>query len=286
MSETSTDPVARAGREERARHFHALHTRQEPLVLPNAWDAASARLVAAAGAAAVATTSSGVAWSLGAPDGDNLDRELALGLVRRVAAAVDVPVTADIESGFGADAAGVGDTVRRVIEAGAVGVNLEDTHHRGPDPLRPVAEQAARLAAAFAAGEAAGVPVFVNARVDGFLRFRGRPVEELVRETLQRAEAYLAAGAHGIFVPGVTDLALVAELADGLDAPLNVLAGPGAPAVADLAAAGAARVSVGSGLAQAAYAAADRAARELLATGTYAALVGAREVAMQQLMTG
>ncbi|MFD5318201.1 isocitrate lyase/phosphoenolpyruvate mutase family protein [Streptomyces sp. NPDC127098] len=257
----------------RARLLHALHHGTTPLVLPNAWDVASARVVAAAGAAAVATTSSGVAWSLGAPDGDRLDRRLAVELVARVAGAVTSPVTADIEAGFGADADGVEETVRLVIEAGAAGVNIEDSHHGGPAPLRPVGEQAARLAAARAAGEATGVPVFVNARVDVFLRAdAGRPREELLRETLDRGRAYLAAGADGVFVPGVTDLETVTALADGLAAPLNVLTGPGAPSVADLAAAGAARISVGSGLAQAAYAAVDRATRELLDAGTYVGL--------------
>ncbi|MDT0344192.1 isocitrate lyase/phosphoenolpyruvate mutase family protein [Streptomyces sp. DSM 44938] len=258
---------------DRARLFHSLHRAGDPLVLPNAWDAASARIVARAGAAAVATTSSGVAWGLGAADGDRLDRDLALELTTRVAAAVPVPVTADIESGFAEDADGVGDTVRRVVAAGAVGVNLEDTHHRGPRPLRSAADQAARLAAARRAGDELGVPVFVNARVDVFLRDTGEP-GELLRETLERAKAYVAAGADGIFVPGVTDPAVVARLVAGLDAPLNVMAGPGAPPVAELAAAGAARVSVGSGLAQAAYGVADRAARELLTAGTYTELAG------------
>ncbi|TDC72276.1 isocitrate lyase/PEP mutase family protein [Streptomyces hainanensis] len=257
----------------RARLLHDLHRREEPLVLPNAWDVASARLVAGAGARAVATTSSGVAWSLGAPDGDRLDRRLAVELVARIAAAVTVPVTADIEAGFAVDAAGVGETVRLVIEAGAAGVNIEDTDHRGPGPLRPVAEQAARLAAAHAAGESAGVPVFVNARVDVFLGgAAGRPHAESLRETLDRGRAYLDAGADGIFVPGVTDPETVAALAEGLAAPLNVMTGPGAPPVAELAAAGAARISVGAGLAQAAYALVERAAGELLRTGTYTGL--------------
>ncbi|TDC23986.1 isocitrate lyase/phosphoenolpyruvate mutase family protein [Streptomyces sp. 8K308] len=257
----------------RARLLRDLHDGATPLVLPNAWDVASARVVAAAGAAAIATTSSGVAWSLGAPDGDRLDRRLAVELVGRIAGAVTPPVTADIEAGFAGDAAGVEETVRLVIEAGAAGVNIEDSHHGGPTPLRPVEEQAARLAAARAAGEATGVPVFVNARVDVFLRADAdRPRAESLREALDRGRAYVAAGADGVFVPGVTDLDTVAELAAGLAVPLNVMVGPGAPSVAELAAAGAARISVGSGLAQVAYAAVDHATRELLDAGTYARL--------------
>jgi 2-methylisocitrate lyase-like PEP mutase family enzyme len=198
-----------------------------------------------------------------------------------VADAVAVPVTADIESGFAEDADGVGETVRGVLAAGAVGVNLEDTHHHGgPERLRPVADQAERIAAARRAADAAGVPLFLNARVDTFLRGAGAGAGadggaapgELLRATRERAAAYLAAGADGIFVPGVTDPALIAALADAIDAPLNVLAGPGAPPVAELAAAGAARISVGSAIADAAYALADRAARELLTAGTYEAL--------------
>jgi 2-methylisocitrate lyase-like PEP mutase family enzyme len=254
----------------RARRFHELHRSGAPLVLPNAWDAASAALVAEAGATAVATTSSGVAWGLGAADGERVDRDLALALTARVAAAVDLPVTADVEAGFASDPDGVAATVRGVLAAGAVGVNLEDTHHGGPEPLRAVADQAERLAAARHAADEAGVPLFLNARVDTFLRGGpGADARELVAVTLERAAAYLAAGADGVFVPGVTDPELVSALAGGVAAPLNVLAGPGAPPIAELAAAGAARISVGSALAQAAYALAARGARELLTQGTY-----------------
>jgi 2-methylisocitrate lyase-like PEP mutase family enzyme len=250
--------------------FRSLHVPGRPLVLPNAWDTTSARIVEDAGAAAVATTSAGLAWALGAADGDRLDRDRALDAVARIAGAVRVPVTADIESGYAADAAGVGDTIRRVIAAGAVGVNIEDAlYGSGEDALRPVAEQAERLAAAREAADAAGVPLFVNARIDTFLRGAGG-----VDLTLERAAAFLAAGADGIFVPGVVDPVAVKALAEGIDAPLNVMAGPGAPSVAELAALGVARVSIGSGIAQAAHAVVRRAAQELLGEGTYGALAG------------
>ncbi|MCS0599874.1 isocitrate lyase/phosphoenolpyruvate mutase family protein [Streptomyces sp. LP11] len=248
--------------------FRALHVPGDPLVLPNAWDAGSAAVVAGAGAPAVATTSAGLAWALGAADGDRLDREGALAAVARIAAAVRVPVSADIEAGYAEDPAGVADTVRAVLAAGAVGVNIEDAQHRSDaEPLRPVAEQAERIAAARAAADRAGVPLFVNARVDTFLRGAGG-----VDLTLERAAAFRAAGADGIFVPGVTDPATVKALVAGVDGPLNVLVGPGAPSVAELAALGVARVSAGSALAQAAHALARRAARELLERGTYGAL--------------
>jgi 2-methylisocitrate lyase-like PEP mutase family enzyme len=259
---------------EKARSFRALHTAGHPLVLPNAWDVASARIVEAAGCAAIATTSAGVAWSLGAPDGDQLDRDLAVALIARIAAAVDVPVTADIESGFAETAEGVAGTITAVIAAGAVGVNLEDSHHGGPAPLRPVADQAERIAAARRAADAAQVPLYINARTDMFLRAVGDPGARH-EDTLERAAAYLAAGADGVFVPGVVDPAAITALVEGIDAPLNILAGPGAPTIPELAKLGVARVSLGSAVAEAAYAVAKRAADEALTAGTYTALEGA-----------
>ncbi|MGW0390361.1 isocitrate lyase/PEP mutase family protein [Streptomyces sp. NPDC003042] len=248
----------------KATAFADLHTPSAPLALANAWDVASARIVEAAGSAAVATTSAGVAWSLGSPDGDALARDRALDLVARVAGAVSVPVTADIEGGFGADAAGVAETVTGVLAAGAVGVNIEDG-------TRAPAEHAERLAAARAAAEAVGVPLFINARIDTYLFGLGEQ-ETRLDETLARAAAYLEAGATGIFVPGVLDPATVAELAKGIDAPLNVLVGPGAPTVAALGTLGVCRVSLGSWVAEAAYAVARRATEELLSGGTYGSL--------------
>ncbi|MFF8474056.1 isocitrate lyase/phosphoenolpyruvate mutase family protein [Streptomyces sp. NPDC015414] len=255
---------------ESALAFRALHEPGRPLVLPNAWDAVTAALVQDAGAAAVATTSAGLAWALGAADGDRLGRERALAAVARVAAAVRVPVSADIEGGHAEDAAGVGDTVAGVIDAGAVGVNIEDGRYE-PDaePLRTVAEQAERIAAARAAADRAGVPLFVNARIDTFLRGAGG-----VGPTLERAAAFLAAGADGIFVPGAVEPGTVKALVAGVDGPLNVMAGPGAPSVPELAALGVARISTGAGLAQAAHALVHRAARELLREGTYGPLAG------------
>ncbi|MFI6406800.1 isocitrate lyase/phosphoenolpyruvate mutase family protein [Streptomyces sp. NPDC050548] len=254
---------------DRALAFRALHVPGRPLVLPNAWDAASARIVEEAGAAAVATTSAGLAWALGVADGDRLDLDRSMAAVARITSTVAVPVSADIESGFAKDPAGVADTVRAVLAAGAVGVNIEDALYGGEGVLRPVAEQAERIAAAREAADAEGVPLFVNARIDTFLRGAGG-----VDATLERAAAFRVAGADGIFVPGAVEPGTVQELADGIDGPLNVLVGPGAPPVAELAALGVARVSAGSSVALAAYAVVRRAARELLDTGTYDAVVG------------
>jgi 2-methylisocitrate lyase-like PEP mutase family enzyme len=245
---------------DRTKLFHALH-KPGPLALPNAWDVASALVVEAAGATAVATTSAGVAWSLGAADGDHIARDRVVDLVARIVAAVGIPVSADIETGFGATAGEVAETVRAVAEAGASGVNIEDGLGAGQ---RDVAEQAERYAAAHEAAP----ELYINARVDTFLRGVGDPATRLER-TLERAAKFLEAGASGIFVPGVTDLEIVTELAKGIPAPLNVLVGPGAPAVDELAKAGVARVSLGSAVAEAAYAVASRAAEELLTRGTY-----------------
>jgi 2-methylisocitrate lyase-like PEP mutase family enzyme len=225
-------------------------------VLANAWDAASARIAEEAGSPVVATTSAGVAWSLGAPDGDTLNRDLAVEAVRRIAAAVSVPVTADIESGFGATPDEVAETVRRVVAAGAAGINLEDS-------VRPIPEYVARLAAARKVDDA----LFINARIDTYLRGSGD-----FDETVARAQAYVAAGADGIFVPGVIDLGVVKELVGRIAAPVNILVWPGAPTVAELAEQGVARVSLGSGVAEAAYAVMRNAVREALSSGTYTSI--------------
>ncbi|GHH40223.1 isocitrate lyase/PEP mutase family protein [Streptomyces candidus] len=257
-----------AGQREKAELLHALHhIPGSPLLLANAWDVASALVVEAAGASAVATSSAGVAWSLGAPDGDALDRERALELVARVADAVKVPVTADIEGGLADTAEGVGETVAAVIAAGAVGVNLEDGH-------RTPMEQAGRIAAARSAADKAGIPLYLNARIDTYLFGIGEESGRL-EETIGRMHAYVGAGASGVFVPGVTDPETLAALVAAVDAPLNVLAGPGSPAVAELAALGVARISLGGKVAGAAYAVARRATEELLTSGTYDSVAGA-----------
>jgi 2-methylisocitrate lyase-like PEP mutase family enzyme len=254
--------------------FDSLHRNQPVLVLANAWDAASARIGEAAGANAVATTSAGVAWSLGVADGDQLGRDAALDVVARVVAAVGVPVTADIESGYADSPTGVAETIRGVLAAGAVGVNIEDGCYDGTAPLRDLAGQAERIAAARSAADDAQIPLFINARVDTYLRAVGDPGGRL-QDALDRAAAYVAAGASGVFVPGVGDPATISALVAGIDAPLNVLVGPGSPTVADLGALGVARISAGSSIAAAAYSLAQRAVGELLGSGTYTSLAGA-----------
>ncbi|CRK59505.1 Probable carboxyvinyl-carboxyphosphonate phosphorylmutase [Alloactinosynnema sp. L-07] len=254
--------------QDHASRFHELHTSGTVLALANAWDVASACVTVAAGAKAVATTSAGVAWSLGAADGDSLDRARAIDLIARVCAAVDVPVTADIETGFGATPEDVAQTVREVIAAGAVGVNIEDSFASDEGPLRAVAAQSERLAAARAAADQTGISLFINARTDTFLRSAGSD-ETRVALTVERAQAYLAAGASGIFVPGARDLTTIKTLVAEIAAPVNIMVGPGFPTVPELAGVGVARASLGAAIAEAAYGLTRRATQELLTTGTY-----------------
>jgi 2-methylisocitrate lyase-like PEP mutase family enzyme len=250
--------------------LRALHA-AGVLVLPNAWDAGSAAMIAQAGARAIATTSGGIAWSLGRPDGQLLTRADMIQRVREIAAAVTIPVTADIEGGYGPSPQDVAATVEAVIAAGAAGVNIEDSRAPG-GPLFDPADQAARIQAARAASASAGLPgLFINVRTDVFLYGIGVPQTRL-DDVLARSSAYAEAGADGLFVPGLTDLRVISELVEASPLPVNAMAGPGAPTVAELAAAGISRVSVGTVIAQAAYTLAQRTATELLTTGTYTEL--------------
>ena len=243
-------------------------------VLPNAWDAGSAAMIAAAGATVIATTSAGVSWSLGRPDGQNLSREEAVDAVARIAATVGLPVTADVEGGYGSAPEAVAATVTAVIGAGAVGINLEDSGAPGGG-LFDAAAQAGRIRAARAAAAAAGLPeLVINARTDVFLFAIGEP-ERRLDDVLARASAYAEAGADSLFVPGLLDLGTLAELTRKVSLPVNVMAGPGAPDVAALRAAGVRRVSLGQAVTQAAYTLARKAAAEALSSGTYDAIAGA-----------
>jgi 2-methylisocitrate lyase-like PEP mutase family enzyme len=251
----------------RAAIFAGLHRSGDPLLLANAWDVASAVTIAGAGAKAIATTSAGVAWSLGVPDAADLGADRAAAVIGRITAAVDVPVSADIEAGYGPGPDAVAATMTAVIQAGAVGVNLEDRSGHDGAPLFEPAEQAQRLAAARAAADRLAIPVWINARTDVFLAGIG-PAEQRLQAALERAAAYAAAGADSLFVPGLVDLEAIAELAAG-PLPVAAMAWAGAPTVPELASAGVVRISLGSAVAQAAYGVAARATRELLVDGSY-----------------
>lgn len=257
---------------QKAKTLRELHDGM--LVLPNAWDAGSAAIIAAAGAKAIATTSAGVSWALGRRDGQQLTRDEMAEAIRRIVAAVDVPVTADVEGGYGTDPDAVAETVRAVIATGAVGINLEDSQPTGGQ-LFTVEAQAERVAAAREAAAKGGLPqFFVNVRTDVYLFGIGAPEGRLV-DVLARAAAYTQAGADGLFVPGLLDLDTLAAITSKVSLPVNVMAGAGAPDVASFAQAGVRRVSLGMAITQAAYTLARKAAAEMLDTGTYEAIAGA-----------
>ena len=222
-----------------------LHRPGEPLLLPNAWDATTAKAVQATGFPAIATTSSGIAASLGYEDGQRTPPEEMFAAVGRIAVAVDVPVTADLEAGYGLGAA---ELVERMLAAGAVGLNFEDTDHAaGGETLVDADTQAARIASLRGAAEAAGVEIVINARADPYLRGRDSALEE----SLLRGRLYLEAGADCVFPAGVKEEADIERLVGELDAPINVLLMPGISEPSRLAELGVARISAGGGLAMA-----------------------------------
>ncbi|HYH82482.1 MAG TPA: isocitrate lyase/phosphoenolpyruvate mutase family protein [Longimicrobium sp.] len=256
---------------DRAARFRALHE-QRPLVLPNAWDAASARVIELAGAQAIATTSAGVSWALGRPDGEGLRQDEMLGAVASIVRAVSVPVTADVESGYGGGSPeDVADTVRALVGLGVAGINLEDTPGADGNVLMPAEVHAMRIRAARDAAKAAGGDIVINARTDVYL-FAVGASETRFDETVRRGRIYRDAGADCVFVPGVIDADTIAALVRAIGGAINVMAMPGAPSVSRLGELGVARVSVGPAIAEVALAATRRAARELLEQGTYLSL--------------
>jgi len=264
--------VVEKAQQAKAESLRALHS-EGILVLPNAWDAGSAAVIAAAGAKAIATTSGGVAWSLGRTDGHGLTREEMIEHVRRIAGAVQIPVTADVEGGYGPAPEDVAKTVEAAVAAGVVGVNIEDSRAPG-GPLFTAKEQAERLRAGRAAAARAGLPgLVINVRTDVFLFGIGEPQGRL-DDVIARAAEYAEAGADSLFVPGLIDLEALASLVKATSLPVNVMAWPGAPTVAEFEAAGVRRVSLGTAVTQAAYTVAQRAATEVLTKGTYDELAG------------
>jgi len=254
---------------DKAEQLRALHHGPPILVLPNAWDAVTARVFQHAGFPAVATTSAGVAAALGYPDGGAVPPNEMVEAIARIARAVSVPVTADIEDAYAQSPDAVADMVLRVIAAGAVGVNIED-FPAGAADLADVGLQCDKIAAVVRAASIAGVRVVVNARTDGFLRGIGEEAARLPA-AIERGRAYLAAGADCVFVPGVRDAATIGQLVAGIGGPINILAVAGTPPVPALEKLGVARVSVGSGPMRASLAVVREVARELKASGTYAA---------------
>jgi 2-methylisocitrate lyase-like PEP mutase family enzyme len=256
----------------KAEAFRAMHDRSRILVLPNAWDAMSARVIEDAGARAIATTSAGVAFSVGYPDGEAMPRDEMIAATARIARVVTIPVTADIESGFAHDAREVAETVRRVIDAGAVGINLEDQVHDGTHSLFDLNVAVDRVRAAREAADSAGVPLVINARTDVYLLGIGEP-DTRFEHAIRRANAYRKAGADCLFLPAVTRRADIERIVPALDGSLNLLAFPGIPIIAELERLGVARLSVGTRLTLNAMSALQKTVGELLTSGTYESIL-------------
>lgn len=258
----------------KAEEFRRMHDRSRILILVNVWDAMSARAVEEAGGRAIATSSATLAHSIGYADGQAAPRDEFVAAIARIARAVEAPVTADIESGFGRTPSEVAETVRMVVEAGAVGINLEDGVQERRGELYEAAQALERLGAAREAAARASVPIVINARTDVFLLGAG-PQEERLGHAVRRANLYREAGADCLFVPGVRDAQTIGELARQINGPVNILAGPTSPPVGELERLGVARVSVGSWPGLAALTLARKIAQELLGAGTYTFMTGA-----------
>ena len=253
---------------EKAERLKALIDADEMLVLPNVWDVAGARIVAEAGYPVIATSSAGVAWSLGHPDGEIISRDDMLFMVRRIAAAVDLPVTADMEAGYGEGPEAVADTVTATLEAGAVGANIEDSSSQETGhPMLDYDLSVARIRAGKEAADAAGVPFVINARTDVFY---GGGNENSLDDAIRRGNAYLEVGAVCVFVPFIRDRETMEAVVAGIDGPVNVLANPAAPSLEDLRDIGIARVSIGGLFSLMIYTHVRDACAELAETGELA----------------
>ena len=252
----------------KAETLRSLHHGPNILVLPNPWDVASARIFETAGFPALATTSAGIAFALGYPDGQHITRQEMLSVVARIAISVAVPVTADVEAAYGDSAEAAELTAAGVIEAGAVGLNLEDATDDPAHPLVDLSLQLEKIHAVRGAGDAIAVPLVLNARTDVYLAAVG-PVEKRYDEALRRAVAFRDAGADCIFIPGVKDAATISRFVRDLQCPINILAMPGVPPVPELQKLGVARVTIGSGAMRATMGLVRSIADELRASGTY-----------------
>ena len=225
--------------------FHNLHKRGEPVILFNIWDPGSAKAVAAAGAKAVATGSWPVAAAHGYADGEQIPLDLAMDNLKRIVQAVDLPVSADLEGGYGAAPETVGETVARACAAGVAGFNFED-QIVGGEGLYDIAAQAPRIEAARKAADASGQPVFVNARTDIFLKAKPDTHNEaMLNDAVERAKAYEQAGGNGFFAPGLADENLIGRLCEASPLPVNIIALPHVPDAQTLAGLGVARISYG-----------------------------------------
>jgi 2-methylisocitrate lyase-like PEP mutase family enzyme len=255
----------------KAEILRKLHTSGKILILPNAWDVASARVLEELGYPAVATTSAGVAFALGYPDGQRISRDEMLDVIARIARCVKVPVTADMESGYGTTAKEIADTARAIVEAGAVGLNFEDVTGDTEDTHVEISRQVENIRALKETSASLGVPLVINARTDVYLMPIGPEATRLDR-AIERLRAYREAGADCLFVPGVSDRATIEKLVKALAAPINILLTPQCPTIPELEKIGVARVSAGSSVMRATLGLVRRIGKELMQSGTYSTL--------------
>jgi 2-methylisocitrate lyase-like PEP mutase family enzyme len=255
----------------KAEELRKLHTGPRMLVLPNAWDAASARVLEELGYPAIATTSAGVAFALGYPDGQRVLRDEMLEVVARIARAVRVPVTADMEAGYGTTPADMAETAKAIVAAGAVGLNLEDVTGDTESSQVDIALQTEKIRTIREASASLGVSLVINARTDVYLMPIG-PEATRFERTVERLRAYRAAGADCVFAPGVADRDLIEKLVKAIAAPLNILITPACPSIPELQKLGVARASAGSAATRATLGLLRRIGQELMGTGTYSAL--------------
>jgi 2-methylisocitrate lyase-like PEP mutase family enzyme len=256
---------------QKAERLRSLHHGAHILVLPNAWDVASARILEELGYPAIATTSAGVAATLGYPDGQRISRKEMLEVVERIARAVRVPVTADVEAGYGTTIADAAQLAKDVIAAGAVGLNFEDVTGDDESSHVELGLQVSKLRALRETAKSLGVPLVINARTDIFLMPIG-PAETRLERTIERLCAYRQAGADCVFAPGVADKATIAKLVQAVDAPLNILVSAGCPPIPELERMGVKRASAGSAVMRATLGLVRRIGKELREAGTYSAL--------------
>jgi 2-methylisocitrate lyase-like PEP mutase family enzyme len=258
----------------KAIQFRQLHRGPGALILPNAWDVASARIFEEAGFPALATTSAGIAFSLGYPDGQRIPREEMMARIGRITRAVHAPVTADVESGYGSTPEDAAMTTRELIQAGVAGMNLEDASGHPDQPLADLQLAVEKIKAAREAAIQMRAQFVVNARTDVYLLPGGNPDADY-SEALRRLLAFRDAGADCVFAPGLKDAETIARLVKAIACPLNILAVPGTPSIPELEKLGVARVSVGSGPMRATLGLLRRMAEELKTSGTYSAMEGA-----------
>jgi 2-methylisocitrate lyase-like PEP mutase family enzyme len=260
-----------AQQQAKAAALRVLHSGREILLLPNAWDVASARVIEESGFKAIATSSAGIAFSLGYPDGQMIPREEMLAAIARIAKAIRVPVTADVESGYGKTPEDAGRTARAVLDAGAVGMNLEDAIGDSSAALVDLPLQLEKIRAVREMASRLRIPLVLNARTDVYLLQIGDPAKRY-DETVRRLSAFREAGADCVFAPGLRDAPTIGRLVADLRCPVNILAGPGSPSVPELARLGVARVSLGSATMRATLGHLRRIAEELMTAGTYSKL--------------